>query len=236
MEHDIQLKHIEKSFLVEGQKLEVLKDFNLELPHHAITVILGKSGCGKTTLLRIIGGLDKEFQGSVIYPDKAKTAIVFQEPRLMPWLTVWKNIVFGLKKKDVNEEKIRNLIALTGLTGFENVLPSQLSGGMGQRTAIARALAVSSEFLLMDEPFAALDYFTRSSMQKALLDIHEKSGCGVMFITHSIDEALAIGDHIVVIENKQVKKVYHLKEKPEQRNPLSKEMADLKEDILQNIN
>lgn len=236
MEHDIQLKHIGKSFLVEGQTLEVLKNFNLSLPHHSITVILGKSGCGKTTLLRIIGGLDKEFQGSVIYPEKAKTAIVFQEPRLMPWLTVWKNIVFGLKKKDIHEEKIRSLIALTGLTGFENVLPSQLSGGMGQRTAIARALAVSPEFLLMDEPFAALDYFTRSSMQKALLDIHEQSDCGVLFITHSIDEALTIGDHIVVIENKQVKKVYHLKEKPEQRNLLSKEMADLKEDILQNIN
>lgn len=236
MEHDIQLKHIEKSFQVEDENLEVLKDFNLTIPHHAITVVLGKSGCGKTTLLRIIGGLDKDFKGSITYPEKAKTAIVFQEPRLMPWLTVWKNIVFGLKKKDIQVDKIKELIAITGLTGFENVLPSQLSGGMGQRTAIARALAVSPEFLLMDEPFAALDYFTRSSMQKALLDIHEKTDCGVLFITHSIEEALTIGDHIVVIENKQVKKVYHLREKPENRNLLSKEMADLKEDILQNIN
>lgn len=236
MGHDIQLKNIEKSFLVEGQPLEVLKDFNLTVPHHAITVILGKSGCGKTTLLRIIGGLDKDFQGTVTYPEKSKTAIVFQEPRLMPWLTVWKNIVFGLKKKEIREEKIRELIALTGLSGFENALPCQLSGGMGQRTAIARALAVSPEFLLMDEPFAALDYFTRSSMQKALLEIHEKNDCGVLFITHSIEEALTIGDHIVIIDQKKVKKVYHLKEKPAKRNLLSEEMADLKEDILQNIN
>lgn len=236
MEHDIQLKQIKKSFLVEGKILEVLKDFNLTIPHHEITVVLGKSGCGKTTLLRIIGGLDKDFEGNLSYPESAKTAIVFQEPRLMPWLTVWKNIVFGLKKRDIQEAKIRELIALTGLTGFENVLPSQLSGGMGQRTAIARALAVSPEFLLMDEPFAALDYFTRSSMQKALLNIHEKNDCGVLFITHSIDEALTIGDRIVVIENKQVKKVYRLQEKPEKRNLLSKDLADLKEDILQNIN
>ena len=236
MGHDIQLQKIEKSFLVEGQRLEVLKDFNLTVPHHAITVILGKSGCGKTTLLRIIGGLDQDFQGTVTYPEKSKTAIVFQEPRLMPWLTVWKNIVFGLKKKEIREEKIRELIALTGLSGFEHALPSQLSGGMGQRTALARALAVSPEFLLMDEPFAALDYFTRSSMQQALLDIHKKNDCGVLFITHSIEEALTIGDHIVVIDQKKVKKVYHLKEKPEQRNLLSGEMADLKEDILQNIN
>jgi len=236
MQQDIELKNIHKNFLVEGKPLEVLKDFNLTIRHNAITVILGKSGCGKTTLLRLIGGLDKDFEGTLTYPKEAKTGIVFQEPRLMPWLNVWKNITFGLKGSEIREGHIRRLISLTGLEGFENAKPSQLSGGMEQRVAIARALAVDPGFLLMDEPFAALDYFTRASMQKVLLDIHRQNSCGVLFITHSIDEALILGDYIVIIKEKQVKKVYHLKEKSVPADLSSRDMIDLKEDILININ
>lgn len=126
----------------------------------------------------------------------------------MPWLTVTQNIAFGLKKKDLDPEKIRRLISLTGLEGFDEALPRQLSGGMQQRTALARALALDPEFILMDEPFAALDHFTREKMQQVLLQIHKANRCGVLFVTHSIDEALAIADRIVILENHQAKKVY----------------------------
>lgn len=236
MQQDIELKQIHKSYPVDGERLEVLKDLELTIPGDAVTVVLGKSGCGKTTLLRLVGGLDTDFTGTLCYPEKAGAAIVFQEPRLMPWLSVWKNITFGLKKRDIDEAYIRELIALTGLNGFEQVRPSQLSGGMEQRVAIARALAVRPQFLLMDEPFAALDYFTRAAMQKLLLTVQKQSRCGVLFITHSIDEALTLGDHIVILKDKQIRKVYHLQEKSQPVELTSREMIDLKEDILIHIN
>lgn len=236
MREDIILKNINKKFIVEDKPVEVFKNLNLTIPHNEITVILGTSGCGKTTLLRLVGALDKDYQGEIIYPENSKTAFVFQEARLMPWLSVWKNITFGLKKKEIDDDKIKNLISLTGLVGFEKALPSQLSGGMEQRAAIARALAVSPNFLLMDEPFAALDYFTRTSMQNALVDIHKKEDCGVLFVTHSIEEAITIGDNIIVIGDKKVKKEYRLKDKYISRDLSSKEIIELKDDILKNIN
>ena len=241
---NILLKEIHKSFPTGNGSLPVLQDLNLEIPANEITVVLGKSGCGKTTLLRLISGLDPDYEGSIHFPADKKCAVVFQESRLMPWLDVRRNIAFGLKKKEVSEKRIRELFQLTGLTGFERVRPAQLSGGMEQRAAIARALAVNPEFLLMDEPFAALDYFTRGSMQQALLDIQRKTGCGILFITHSIDEALILADNIVILKDHKVHKKYRITGKnaglsdshPEQR-PAEQlhSICTLKEEILQNI-
>ena len=208
MTDTIEIKGLCKSFQVDGRELEVLKQLDLSVPANEITVLLGKSGCGKTTLLRLIGGLDKDYTGSITTPHSVTPAFVFQEARLMPWLTVAQNIAFGLKKKAIDPEKIHQLITLTGLEGFAEALPRQLSGGMQQRTALARALALNPQFILMDEPFAALDHFTREKMQQVLLQIHESNRCGVLFVTHSIDEALAIADRIVILENHQAKKVY----------------------------
>lgn len=208
MTDTIEIRSLCKSFTVEGREHLVLHNLNLSVPANEITVLLGKSGCGKTTLLRLIGGLDKAYSGTISTPQKAKTAFVFQEARLMPWLTVAQNIAFGLNKKEIDPKEIDRLISLTGLDGFSDAYPSQLSGGMSQRTALARALALKPQFILMDEPFAALDHFTREKMQKVLLEIHKNSRCGVLFVTHSIDEALAIGHSIVVLEDKKVKKVY----------------------------
>lgn len=208
MSDTIKISGLCKSFSVEGRKLEVLKDLNLSVPANEITVLLGRSGCGKTTLLRLIGGLDKDYTGTISIPRNTRPAFVFQEARLMPWLTVSQNIAFGLKKKDTKPEEIQRLITLTGLEGFSEALPQQLSGGMQQRTALARALALNPGFILMDEPFAALDHFTREKMQQVLLEIHTQNRCGVLFVTHSIDEALAIADRIVILENHQAKKVY----------------------------
>ena len=208
MSDTIEVSSLCKSFHVDGQELVVLKDLSLSVPANEITVLLGRSGCGKTTLLRLIGGLDTDYSGTITTPRGARPAFVFQEARLMPWLTVAQNIAFGLKKKEADPEKIQDLITLTGLEGFAQALPRQLSGGMQQRTALARALALEPSFILMDEPFAALDHFTREKMQQVLLDIHKTSRCGVLFVTHSIDEALAIADRIVILENHQVKKAY----------------------------
>ena len=210
MSEQIEIRGLCKSFSVEDRQVEVLKDLELTVPAQEITVILGRSGCGKTTLLRLISGLDKDFTGTILTPNNARTAFVFQEARLMPWLTVRQNIAFGLNKKEIHCEEIDALIRLTGLEGFADAYPQQLSGGMSQRTALARALALHPQFILMDEPFAALDHFTREKMQQALLEIHKRSRCGVLFVTHSIDEALAIGHRIVVLEDQKVKKVYPL--------------------------
>ena len=234
MTEQIEIRDLSKSFSVDGQQLEVLKELNLSVPAREITVILGRSGCGKTTLLRLIGGLDKDFSGTIAAPRDARTAFVFQEARLMPWLTVRQNIAFGLKKNEIDPAQIDALVALTGLDGFADAYPRQLSGGMSQRCALARALALHPQFILMDEPFAALDHFTREKMQQALLDIHRSSRCGVLFVTHSIDEALAIGRRIVVLEDKKVKKVYPLEQ--DWREKCSEEQyRALKEDILSSI-
>lgn len=208
MTENICIQGLYKSFPGEVNTLEVLKDLHLTIPANAITVMLGRSGCGKTTLLRLIGGLDTDYTGRIQKPTQGKTAFVFQEPRLMPWLTTAQNIAFGLKKKETDPEKIRDLISLTGLEGFADAYPQQLSGGMRQRAALARALALDPDFLLMDEPFAALDHFTREKMQQALLDIHSRTRCGVLFVTHSIDEALAIADRIVILEDYKAETVY----------------------------
>ena len=172
----IKIVDLKKSFQVEKKSLPVLTGVNLSLPGQQITVILGRSGCGKTTLLRLAGGLETPDSGQILYDDteaadpghascgpSRRMAFVFQEPRLMPWLTVEGNIGFGLSRKEKKDsrEHIRKIILAAGLEGFEKAYPSQLSGGMKQRTALARALAFRPSFIMMDEPFAALDYFTR---------------------------------------------------------------------------
>lgn len=230
----IELCSVSKSFQVDGEALWVFRELSLSVPQHEITVVLGKSGCGKTTLLRMIGRLDTDYSGEIHYPVNARTAFVFQEARLMPWLNVWDNITFGLKRREINPGQVEELLSLTGLGGFSRLYPRQLSGGMQQRVSLARALALKPQFLLMDEPFAALDYFTRSNMQEALLNIHRSTNCGVLFVTHSIDEAICLGDRIVIIDHQQVKKVYHLRERAGAEAPLSD--SELKEDILQTIN
>ena len=137
----IKLKNIHKTYQVDGRAFPVLNGIDLEIPAGKITVILGQSGCGKTTLLRLTGGLESADDGEILWDGDHKTAFVFQEPRLMPWLNVWDNIIFGLKKNQVDRAKIQDIITTVNLSSFEKAYPSQLSGGMQQRAAIARALA-----------------------------------------------------------------------------------------------
>ena len=194
----IELINIHKRYWVENRTVKVLNGISLHIPENQITVVLGRSGCGKTTLLRLTGGLEKADQGEIRYGESHKTAFVFQEPRLMPWLTVWNNITFGLSKREQDRKKIADIITTAGLTGFERAYPAQLSGGMQQRTAIARALAYEPSFIMMDEPFAALDYFTREQMQQELLRVQEAEHCSILFVTHSMDDAARIADRLIV--------------------------------------
>ena len=210
----IKLKNIHKTYQVDGRAFPVLNGIDLEIP----------------------AGLESADSGEVLWGGAHKTAFVFQEPRLMPWLNVWDNIIFGLKKNQVDRAKIQDIITTVNLSGFEKAYPSQLSGGMQQRAAIARALAYEPTFILMDEPFAALDYFTREQMQKELLRVQQKEHSSIMFVTHSIDEALILGDQIVVIEKGLVKHVYPVKAAAGARNLLDEEFIALKREIIEQLN
>lgn len=230
----IELIEVYKSFTVSGKTLPVLCGVTLSLHGKGITVIVGRSGCGKTTLLRTLGGLEHLDKGEIRFPADCKTGMVFQEPRLMPWLTVWKNITFGQLCPD--EEHIHSLIRTVGLTGFESAYPDQLSGGMQQRVALARVLAYNSDFILMDEPFAALDYFTRGTMQQELIRINAAEKKGIVFVTHSIDEALLLGSQIVVLDKGLIKSNYDLKDFTYERDLLSPDFISLKRRILEDLN
>lgn len=230
----IELKNIQKTYPVENRTLTVLDGIDLQIPEHCITVILGRSGCGKTTLLRLVGGLEQADRGEIVFHAAHKTAYVFQEPRLMPWLNVWDNVRFGLKKQTVDASTLQTIIDTVGLHGFEKTYPHQLSGGMQQRAALARALAYDPSFIMMDEPFAALDHFTREQMQKELLRLQQEQGASILFVTHSIDEALLLGHKIVVIENGKIKQEF-LIDTPK-RDLLSPMFIEYKRSILAALN
>ena len=178
------------------EEIEVLQNFNLNIKDKDITCVLGPSGCGKSTLLNIMAGITKPDRG-IIKDNKKKIGYVFQEDRLLPWKTVYENI--KLVNKKASDSRIKDLIDLVGLNNFENKYPHQLSGGMRQRCSIARAFNFQAEILLMDEPFKSLDYDLRLNMVKNLIDIWHKWNNSVVFVTHEIDEALLLGNKIVVL-------------------------------------
>ena len=228
----IRLIGLEKNYQVEERMLQVLRGIDLQIPEKKITVLLGQSGCGKTTLLRLTGGLEKPDAGEIRFDSGHKTAFVFQEPRLMPWKNVWGNVTFGLRKEEIDEDAIHRIIATVGLSEFTRAYPSQLSGGMQQRCAIARALAYEPSFIMMDEPFAALDYFTRGQMQKELLRVHAQTGSSILFVTHSIDEALTLADKSAIMENGVIKAEVEVPMEKRQRDLMDDRFIDLKRKIL----
>jgi len=194
--------HIRRKHFVAS---EVLHDVRLQLAEGECVTLVGTSGCGKSTLLRIVAGLDRDYQGQVLLNGQAITAptrdirFVFQEPRLFPWLTVAANVAFdGRGAEDIARATV--LLQEVGLAGFGERLPKELSGGQAQRVAIARGLLVQPRVLLLDEPFSAVDAFTRLKLQELLLHVARAHRIAVLMVTHDIDEAVHLGDRVLVFE------------------------------------
>jgi sulfonate transport system ATP-binding protein len=207
----LQIENLAKHYSLPQADLAVLTGVNLTVQPGEFISIVGASGCGKSTLLRLIGGLEQVSEGRILFGETLiqkpglDRGMVFQESRLFPWFTVEENIAFGCRKDLVGSEKqqlVQNHIKLVGLLGFEKVYPHQLSGGMQQRTAIARALVSRPQMLLLDEPFGALDALTRIQMQQEILNIWQKEKITVILVTHDIDEAVFLGDRVLVMSNR----------------------------------
>ena len=207
----IELRNIVKIFAdpKRGRELLTLDNIDLDIDANDFVCLLGPSGCGKSTLLNIIAGFENSTSGQALVDGKiierpgSDRGVVFQQPTLMPWLTAIDNVAFYLKLKGVakqeRQRRAMEFIDLVGLRGFEHHHPAELSGGMNQRVGIARALLMNPRVILMDEPFAALDAQTKLEMQEELVAIWQKRRCTIVFVTHSADEALVLGNKIVVM-------------------------------------
>jgi NitT/TauT family transport system ATP-binding protein len=205
----LELKGLSKQFELNGDRIEALRDANLRVSKGEFVCLIGASGCGKSTLLRIVAGFEKATRGAALMwgrpiegpaPDRG---MVFQDYGLFPWLSVRGNIAFGPTSRGRPKAEVKDtvdrFVELVGLQRFADAYPHQLSGGMKQRVAIARVLANDAEIVLMDEPFGALDAMTRERLQDELLDIWQRTGLTVLFVTHSIEEAIFLADRVVVM-------------------------------------
>ena len=225
---------------------EVLNGVDLKISEGEFVTIVGSSGCGKSTLLNIIAGLDRPDSGSVFVRGEAvasnntsstKRIMIFQEGALFPWLKVQDNVEFGLRIAKMPKERSQQIadkyIEMVGLSKFSESFVYQLSGGMKQRVAIARALAMEPEILLMDEPFAALDIQTRDLLHEELVGIHKATGKTILFVTHNINEAILLGDRVIVLSSvlKDIKKEFQI-DIPRPRDPESPEIYEIKKQIL----
>lgn len=206
----LSLKDISRSYVSLNSNLKVLKNLSLEIKKGGFTAILGPSGCGKSTLLKICSSMIQQDSGTVSvsgltvsHPDKSRILMLQDDNQLFPWLTVEKNVAFsigttGIKRK---ESDLCNLLDISGLTNYSKYYPHQLSGGMKKRTALARALAGNPEILFMDEPFGSLDAKIKIKLQEFLLEIWEKYKMTVLFVTHDINEAIRLGQRIIIMND-----------------------------------
>jgi sulfonate transport system ATP-binding protein len=209
-ETSLDIRTVSKTYRVNDQPLDVLRNIAFTVEPGEFVSIVGASGCGKSTLLRLIIGLDTEYHGDILLDGRriegpgADRSIVFQEHRLFPWLTVEQNIALGLDASDApaatRSRSVAEHIGLVRLAGFERAYPHQLSGGMAQRAAIARALVNRPKILLLDEPLGALDSLTRAYLQDELLRIWRQQSVTILMVTHDVEEAVYLSDKIVVME------------------------------------
>jgi sulfonate transport system ATP-binding protein len=239
----LEVENLNKSFRIKNETVSVLENLNLQVKKGEFVSIVGASGCGKSTLLKMITSLEQPDEGTIridgttVKGVSAKCSMIFQEARLMPWLTVEKNIDFVIPKnveKKERKELLDRYIELVGLTNFRKALPSQLSGGMQQRVSIARGLVTNPELLLLDEPFGALDAFTRMNMQQELLNIWRKEKNTMMLVTHDIDEAIFLSTKIVIMSERpgKIKKIISV-ELPGQRERSSEDFLRIRKSVLE---
>ncbi|MCS7130406.1 MAG: ABC transporter ATP-binding protein [Archaeoglobaceae archaeon] len=242
----LQIRNVKKWFNSKDKRLMVIDGVSFDVQEGEFISILGPSGCGKTTLLRIIAGLEKQDEGEILLRGKSISgpgqdrAMVFQDYALFPWRTVLGNVLFGLEIRKIQKkealEKAKSFIKLVGLEGFENSYPHELSGGMRQRVALARALVCEPDILLMDEPLSALDAQTRNVMQAELVRIWEETKKTIIYVTHSIEEAVYLSDRIAVLSKRPAKLLELVNvdlERP--RDRFSKEFVNLRAKIFKLI-
>lgn len=239
----LEVENLNKVFHINNEDVPVLENLNLNISKGEFISIVGPSGCGKSTLLKLIVSLEKRNSGTIridgteINGVSEKCSMIFQEARLMPWLTVEKNIDFVIPKSVSQKERkklVDHNIELVGLKNFKNALPSQLSGGMQQRVSIARGLVTNPELLLLDEPFGALDAFTRMNMQQELLNIWRKERNTMILVTHDIDEAIFLSTKIVIMSERpgKIKKLIPVN-LPGQRDRSSEDFLLIRKKILE---
>lgn len=240
----VSIQHVNKTYGRVGEApLPVLKDISLEIKPGEFISIVGSSGCGKSTLLRLLAGLEQSFDGHIgidgkpIEGTSLERGIVFQDHRLFPWLTVRDNVRIALQNsklsRDVQDKTIDEHLELVGLTAFQNAYPSQLSGGMSQRVAIARSLVNRPNILLLDEPFGALDALTRSNLQQELQRIWQTEKITMIIVTHDVEEAVFLGDRVVVMQPDpgRIKRIVPV-DLPHPRQRDSVRLGAIKNDIL----
>ncbi|AUX40279.1 ABC transporter ATP-binding protein [Sorangium cellulosum] len=238
----ITIRDVSKKYVVKDESLQVLQGIGLTIQPGEFVSVVGTSGCGKSTLLRLVIGLDGDYEGEILVGGKRvegtslDRGIVFQEHRLFPWLTIEENVALGLENSRWTEAERRKTVEehldLVGLSGFKRAYPHQLSGGMAQRAAIARGLVNRPGILLLDEPFGALDALTRAKLQQELQRIWQKEGITMVLVTHDVEEAVFLGDRVVVLEPRpgRIKRVIPVNV-PHPRSRTDQELKDLTDEV-----
>ena len=239
----VELCNLSKHFLLGERIISAVQSVTTTISHGSFTVIVGKSGCGKTTLLRLLGGLEELTEGQILWTDTEKQQLlpkigfVFQEPRLMPWLTVYENMAFSLDKSLLPEAVatiVNPILNQLGLESFRDAYPAQLSGGMAQRVSLGRTLCYDPDLILMDEPFGALDYFTRKKLQHEMVELFLLQKKTVIFVTHDVSEAIYLGQRILVMDEGRIVKEIPI-EMSYPRNLASSDILNIQTEILASL-
>lgn len=204
------IRKLSKNYNIKGKEVKALNNVNLAIEEGSFVSIVGRSGCGKTTLLKIICGLEQQTEGEIDFGQTVskkdrtrRVGIVFQEPRLMPWLTIEENMSFPLIRNRNKQEvyhTVHKYLDMLGLESFKDAYPAQISGGMAQRVALGRTLCYDPEIILMDEPLGALDAFNRRKLQNEFINIFRENNKTIIFVTHDVEEAVYLGQKVVVLD------------------------------------